>query len=88
MFYNCEKLIEVDLSRTNNNKEVNMSHMFDGCKSIQKINISSFKNINIMNNMFDNLSISTKIFVNKSCIKKYESEFRAISNSFFINNIN
>ena len=84
MFYNCEKLIEVDLSRTNNNKEANMSHMFDGCKSIQKINISTFKNINIMNNMFDNLSKSAKIYVNESCIKQYEYEFRAIDNPFFI----
>ena len=49
MFYNCESIIELDLSRLNTEEVKDMSYMFSGCKNVSKINLSKLKTQNVTN---------------------------------------
>ena len=87
MFGNCQKLDEVDLSGSKFNKDTIMIHMFEGCSNINRINISSLDALESkkLENMFDYLSKSTKIIVNKNCINEFKRMFKAVGNQFLSN---
>ena len=55
LFYDCDNIINIDLSSFNTKNVTNMSSMFDNCENLTNINLSSFdtKNITEMNFMFD-----------------------------------
>ena len=56
MFYNCNSLLSVDMSKWNINKVKNFDYMFQGCSSLTNLsNISKWdtSNINNMNSMFE-----------------------------------
>ncbi len=42
MFYNCEGLINLDLSNFDTSKVTSMSRMFDGCSSLTNLDLSNF----------------------------------------------
>ena len=42
MFYNCEGLINLDLSNFDTSKVTSMSRMFDGCSSLTNLDVSGF----------------------------------------------
>ena len=52
MFYDCNKLLSLDLSNFNTNNVNNMSRMFYNCSSLTSLNLSNF-NTNNVNNMYD-----------------------------------
>ena len=64
-----------------------MIHMFEGCSNINRINISSLDAFESkkLENMFDYLSKSTKIIVNKNCINEFKRMFKAVGNQFLSN---
>lgn len=45
MFKNCDNLEEINMSPINAQNVKNMSAIFDGCKKLNSINISSFPNV-------------------------------------------
>ena len=61
--------------------------MFDGCNNIRKINISSLYILDPkkLESMFDNISKTTKILVNKNCINEFNEIFKNIRNQFISN---
>ena len=75
IFYDCNKLISIDLSNFNSSEVTNMEYMFYECSSLNSLNLSNFntKNVTNMSNMF--------LYINKSCNlicndKKIVKEFR------------
>ena len=54
MFYNCEDIIEIDLSNFDASEITNMNSMFSGCSSLTSINFNNFdtSNVSNMKNMF------------------------------------
>ena len=55
MFFNCNKIINIDLSSFNISNVNNMSYMFSGCNSLESLpDISKWdtKNVNDMSHMF------------------------------------
>ena len=54
MFYNCNKLINLDLSNFNTQNVTNMSYMFYSCNSLTNLNLSNFNTQNVidMGSMF------------------------------------
>jgi len=50
MFYECDKLLSIDLSNFNTNNVTNMIRMFSYCSSLTCLNLSNF-NTNNVNNM-------------------------------------
>ena len=54
MFYQCENLININLSNFNTQNITNMSFMFSECDSLTNINLSNFntQNVNDMRDMF------------------------------------
>lgn len=64
MFYNCDKLINLDMSKFNTSNVTNMSGMFAGC-GVSNIEINNFdtQNVKDMSNMFSNCKALTNIDV-------------------------
>ena len=60
MFYNCNNILELDLSRFNTSKVTTMEYMFSRLCAIQTINVSSFNTSSVtnMNSMFGYYSTS------------------------------
>ena len=54
MFYNCNRLISLDVSSFNTNNVKNMCGMFYGCSSLEELNLSNFNtnNVTTMSYMF------------------------------------
>ena len=54
MFWNCSKLVSLDLSCFNTEKVHSMGWMCSGCSSLSKLDVSSFdtKNVTFMGDMF------------------------------------
>ena len=54
MFYNCNNIIDLDLSSFDTKNIINMSYMFSGCENLKSLDLSDFytKNVTNMNNMF------------------------------------
>ena len=54
MFSNCNKIIEIDLSKFDASEVISMNNMFSGCSSLSYINFSYFNtsNVNMMNSVF------------------------------------
>ena len=63
MFYECSKLIEINLSNFNTNNVKNMRCMFCNCFSLSKINLSNFNTNNVrdMSWMFSRCTSLTNI---------------------------
>ena len=55
MFYNCNKLNQLDVSNWNTSKVTDMSNMFQNCKKITSLDVSKWDtgNVQLMTNMFD-----------------------------------
>ena len=52
MFYNCEKLTELDLSNFDTSKVTDMSYMFYGCKKLTELDLSNFNMNSITNSQY------------------------------------
>ena len=50
MFLNCDKIIEIDLSKFNTTQVNNMNNIFSGCFSLTSLYLSNF-NTSIVKNM-------------------------------------
>ena len=81
MFSKCEKLIDIDLSNFNNKSVENINNMFDGCKNLKKIDLSSFRdNCYKFNNIFDNCPSLEEVKVkDENMIKKFKKEYEKIN---------
>ena len=58
MFYGCQNLSSLDLSKFNTEKVTNMSGMFAGCQNLSSLDLSKFntKEVKHMNSMFESCS--------------------------------
>ena len=56
MFYECDKLLSIDLSNFNTNNVTNMEYMFCRCSSLTSLNLSNF-NTNNVEEMWDIFSV-------------------------------
>ena len=56
MFYDCNKLTNLDFSNFDSKNIKNMESMFKKCSSLEQLNLSKFntENVTIMSNMFNN----------------------------------
>ncbi len=65
MFYNCESLTSLDVSKFNTANVTNMSNMFFDCSSLTTLNLSSFNTANVTNmtGMFSGCSSLTTLNV-------------------------
>ena len=63
MFYKCEYLIKIDLSKLNTENVKDMNHMFSECKSLTNIDLTNIntKNVDDMKYMFRGCSSLTNI---------------------------
>jgi len=63
MFYKCEYLIKIDLSKLNTENVKDMNHMFSECKSLTNIDLTNIntKNVEDMKYMFRGCSSLTNI---------------------------
>ena len=89
MFRECDNLTNLNLSNFKNNSdgEIDMTHMFDNCKNLKTLDISS---INIENNvktseMFNEITNIEKIIVNKNLVNKYKEIFKDLEPKFLTN---
>ena len=71
MFYNCNNLINIDLSTFDTKGVINLGGMFYGCSNLTKIDLSSFNTLNVTNmgGMFYNCSKLEKIDLSSFCTK-------------------
>ena len=65
MFYSCQKLTSLDVSKFNTDKVKNMSYMFSVCPGLSYLDLSSFNTAEVtnMSSMFDGCSKLTTIYV-------------------------
>ena len=63
MFYSCQKLTSLDVSKFNTDKVTDMSGMFRGCKKLSSLDLSSFNTAKVMymNDMFNYCSGLTSL---------------------------
>ena len=63
MFYNCENIIDINLSSFDTRDVTDMSYMFYGCKKITNLDLSSFdtKNVTNMKSMFEGCKKITQL---------------------------
>jgi len=63
MFYECNKLLSIDLSNFNTNNFINISSMFSDCSSLISLDLSNFNtnNVKYMDRMFYNCSSLTSL---------------------------
>jgi len=63
MFYNCGRLVSLDLSGFDTSSVINMNWMFSGCASLESVNLSSFDTSNViaMNSMFSYCNAITEL---------------------------
>ena len=89
MFSECNNLTSLDLPNFKNNdiKEVDMKNMFEKCRNLRKIDISSINigdKVNI-SKMFNELTNIEKIIVNQRFVNKYKELFRELEPKFLAN---
>ncbi|MCR4922260.1 MAG: BspA family leucine-rich repeat surface protein [Bacteroidaceae bacterium] len=63
MFWNCEKLQELNTSKLKTKSATQMNYMFEGCKNLKKLDLSSFYTMNVtkMVSMFKDCQELTEI---------------------------
>ena len=63
MFYYCQALTTIDLSRFNTENVTDMSDMFHGCKALTSLDLSSFntEKVTSMSDMFDGCATLTSL---------------------------
>jgi surface protein len=67
MFYNCNSLIELDLSKFITENVTSMKEMFCDCTSLKLLNLSNFTTNNVGDDldwMFKNIDSNCKIIIN------------------------
>ena len=89
MFFGCDKIIEIDLSKFESSNIISMAKMFFGCSSLISLNLSGFNlsKVNRMDEMFYNCSklISLDLsFFNISEIIDFSKMFYGCRNLEFI----
>ena len=90
IFFDCNKLLSIDLSNFNTNNVTNMSYMFFNCSSLTSLNLSNFNtnNVNNMNHMFSNCSSLTSLNLsnfNTNNVKDMSSMFSNCSSLTSLN---
>ena len=67
MFYNCSKLLSLDLSNFNTAMAVDMSDMFGNCSMLLSLDLSNFNTAMVedMRNMFYNCSMLKSLIISK-----------------------
>ncbi|OYP59918.1 hypothetical protein CIK99_00635 [Prevotella sp. P5-92] len=67
MFYGCQRLTSLDVSKFNTAKVENMSNMFDNCQRLTSLDVSKFNTAKVtdMGAMFDNCLSLTSLDVSK-----------------------
>ena len=65
MFYSCQKLGSLDVSKFNTDNVTNMSHMFYRCSKLTLLDVSKFNTANVtdMSSMFSSCSVLTDLDV-------------------------
>ena len=65
MFYNCEVLTDLDVSKFNTGNVTNMSYMFRGCASLKELDLSKFDTEKVKNmvGMFQGCSALTSLYL-------------------------
>ena len=86
MFSECSNLTSLDLQNFKNSdtKDVDMKNMFESCRNLKKIDISSINigdKVNI-SKMFNELTNIEKIIVNQKFVNKYKELFRELEPKF------
>ena len=75
MFYQCENLEEIDLSKINQSQAIDMSSMFDRCQQLKNLKITlDTSNVKYMQTMFRNCSCQDIDIIDmdtSSCIQMY-----------------
>ena len=63
MFYNCQKISELDVSHFNTSNVSAMNHMFSGCYEVEVLNVSNFNTskVKYMQLMFTNCKKVTNL---------------------------
>ena len=63
LFYGCNNLTNLDLSKFNTQNVTNMSNMFYGCNSLTNLNLNNFntQNVTNMDNMFNDCKSLTNL---------------------------
>ncbi len=81
MFYECNSLVNLDLSGFNTSNVTNMYRMFYNCSSLTSLNVSSFdtSNVTIMDRMFFNCSSLLNLDISSFDISKVAN----MDNTFF-----
>jgi surface protein len=80
MFYNCDKIKKLNLSKFSTSNVINMSNMFENCKNLNDLDISNFgiKNNIRVRYMFSNCQNILK--------NKIKAQFLNINNDAFDDN--
>ena len=75
MFWDCQKLSSLDLSKFNTEKVTNMSRMFEDCIELSSLDLSNFntKEVKHMNSMFRGCSALTSLDLSNFNTEKVES---------------
>ena len=75
MFYGCQKLSSLDLSKFNTEKVTDMRGMFSGCQKLSSLDLSNFNTANVMEmgNMFYKCSTLTSLDLSNFNTEKVES---------------
>ena len=81
MFYGCQKLSSLDLSKFNTEKVESMVEMFSNCSALSSLNLSNFKTkeVKYMSNMFWGCSALTSLDLSKFNTEKVTD----MSNMFY-----
>ena len=68
MFFSCEALTSLDVSKFNTENVTDMGCMFDNCSALTSLDVSKFntENVTDMGGMFDNCKSLTTIFCNSN----------------------
>ena len=90
MFFNCEKLTSIDLSKINTSKVTNMSNLFCGCTSLTSLVVTGFdtKNVTNMKGMFKSCLSLTSLDVSSFNTSKVTSMYEMFSDCSKLTNLN
>ena len=82
MFFNCEKIIGIDLSNFNSSQVNNTSRMFYGCTSLSSLNLSNFdtSNVKTMESMFYDCSSLSILDLNNFDVSQVTSMYQMFHN--------
>ena len=90
MFYNCNNIININLSSFDSSKVTNMKNMFGYCYSIENLNLSSFDTSKVTNmeKMFDNCWNLDSVNLSSFNTSEVENMEKMFNNCFILKKIN